>query len=116
MTMQITTPMMRNKKNSLLSAIVVTLCFVLFIFNTHFYANIQQDDTTAVVRSVAKEDTGCCVPCNDGDGGDDDTRPWMIIHVGPPKTATTTIQAGLAKYAKMLAKDDDFYFLGHTAG
>jgi hypothetical protein len=63
-----------------------------------------QDQNTSSVSSEVE-----------GTKDDDDTRPWMIIHVGPPKTATTTIQAGLAKYAKMLARDDDFYFVGHKA-
>ena len=43
-----------------------------------------------------------------------DTRPWLVLHVGPPKTATTTIQDGLALCAQQLARDDNWYFLGHS--
>ena len=48
----------------------------------------------------------------DDDNNDGDRRPWLIMHVGPPKTATTTIQEGLASIAKNLAKDDNFYYMG----
>mmetsp|Transcript_10095 Transcript_10095/g.29741 ORF Transcript_10095/g.29741 Transcript_10095/m.29741 type:complete len:330 (+) Transcript_10095:21-1010(+) len=43
-----------------------------------------------------------------------DTRPWLILHVGPPKTATTTIQDGLFEMAEQMARDDNIYFLGGT--
>eukprot|EP00536_Pseudo-nitzschia_multiseries_P008126 jgi/Psemu1/287599/fgenesh1_pg.201_\ len=39
-------------------------------------------------------------------------RPWMILHVGPPKTGTTTIRHGLERIALRLAKDDNIYFIG----
>lgn len=42
-----------------------------------------------------------------------DSRPWLILHVGPPKTATKTIQYGLKSNAQNLATDDNFYFIGH---
>ena len=40
------------------------------------------------------------------------TRPYFILHVGPPKTATTTIQCGLNFYNELLAKEDNYYYLG----
>jgi len=63
---------------------------------------------------------------NDGYGGDegeredddddvdenDDPRPWLILHIGPPKSATTTIQHGLGVHAKKLAEEDNFWYLG----
>eukprot|EP00536_Pseudo-nitzschia_multiseries_P009526 jgi/Psemu1/23436/gm1.23436_g len=43
-----------------------------------------------------------------------DNRPWMVVHVGPPKTGTTTIQQGLFKpiILRMLARQDNVYYLG----
>ena len=88
-----------------LTLVVVTVIVSLFqnrrLLN-HWEASLNVDDID--IQQMTKWE----VAKDDGD-----TRPWMIIHIGPEKTATTTIQAGLAKYAKMLAKDDDFYFLGH---
>ena len=39
-------------------------------------------------------------------------RPVFVLHVGPPKTATTTIQCGLEEHAGRLASDDSTYFVG----
>lgn len=46
------------------------------------------------------------------DDDDDDDRPWLVLHVGPPKTGTTTIQYGLEKSALQLAKEDNVYYIG----
>lgn len=46
--------------------------------------------------------------------GDEDPRPWFILHVGPQKTATTTIQEGLTMNAKMLAQRDNYYYMGKS--
>ena len=43
-------------------------------------------------------------------------RPYLILHVGPPKTGTTTIQKGLAAAARMLAEKDNYYFIGQRGG
>ena len=40
------------------------------------------------------------------------TKPNFILHIGPPKTATTYIQCGLHKLSKALANDDSYYFVG----
>eukprot|EP00536_Pseudo-nitzschia_multiseries_P017922 jgi/Psemu1/53169/gm1.53169_g len=42
-----------------------------------------------------------------------DNRPWMVVHVGPPKTGTTTIQQGLFKprIRRMLARQDNVYYV-----
>jgi len=39
-------------------------------------------------------------------------KPHFVLHVGPQKTATTTIQCGLQKYASFLAVKDSYYFIG----
>ena len=39
-------------------------------------------------------------------------KPWLIVHIGPPKTGSTTIQCGLQKLSKLLADQDKYYFLG----
>jgi hypothetical protein len=43
---------------------------------------------------------------------DEDNRPFLILHVGPPKTGSTTIQAGLVENVERLARDDNWYYLG----
>lgn len=43
-------------------------------------------------------------------------EPWFVLHIGPPKTATTTIQCGLEKHALRLAKTDGYHFLGGGCG
>lgn len=40
------------------------------------------------------------------------TKPYFVLHVGPPKTATTTIQCGLDELSAELAKDDSYFFMG----
>eukprot|EP00536_Pseudo-nitzschia_multiseries_P008583 jgi/Psemu1/305814/fgenesh1_kg.220_\ len=47
-----------------------------------------------------------------GTGTANSTRPYFILHIGPPKTATTFIQCGLQKLSKELADDDSYYFVG----
>lgn len=39
-------------------------------------------------------------------------RPYLIFHIGPPKTGTTTIQCGLRKHEEELATYDNYYYLG----
>jgi len=43
-------------------------------------------------------------------------EPWLVVHIGPPKTATTTIQCGLEKYALRLAMKDHYHFVGGGCG
>ena len=40
------------------------------------------------------------------------TKPYFVLHVGPPKTATTSIQCGLDLLSADLAKEDAYYFVG----
>jgi hypothetical protein len=40
-------------------------------------------------------------------------KPWLILHIGPPKTGSTSIQCGLHKYSKELADLDKFYYMGN---
>ena len=42
-------------------------------------------------------------------------RPWLVLHVGPPKTGTTTIQTGLDIYAPQLASTDNVFYIGIAA-
>ena len=42
--------------------------------------------------------------------------PWFVLHIGPPKTATTTIQCGLEKHSLRLAKTDGYHYLGGGCG
>ena len=42
-----------------------------------------------------------------------DEKPLLILHVGPSKTGTCTIQEYAAKHERLLRKDN-FYFLGHS--
>ena len=47
-------------------------------------------------------------------GGDSDS--WFVLHIGPPKTATTTIQCGLEKHSLRLAKTDGYHYMGGGCG
>ena len=40
------------------------------------------------------------------------TRPYLILHAGPPKTGTTSIQCGLQKNFEALMELDNYYYLG----
>lgn len=42
-------------------------------------------------------------------------KPWFVLHIGPQKTATTTIQSGLDKHSQLLAQEDRYYYLGQGA-
>jgi hypothetical protein len=39
-------------------------------------------------------------------------KPYFILHVGPPKTATTTLQCGLEELSEELAQKDSYYYVG----
>lgn len=39
-------------------------------------------------------------------------RPYLVLHIGPPKTGTTTIQCELARLNEELAKNDSYYYFG----
>ena len=40
-----------------------------------------------------------------------DDRPYFILHVGPPKSATTTLQTEMSKYGRYL-REDNYAYLG----
>ena len=44
----------------------------------------------------------------------DTDRPWMVLHIGPPKTGTTTIQKGLMLNSRLLAGYDNVFYLGQS--
>ena len=39
-------------------------------------------------------------------------RPKLILHIGPPKTGTSSIQCGLARFSGTLAQMDNYFFMG----
>jgi hypothetical protein len=39
-------------------------------------------------------------------------KPWLVIHIGPSKTATTSIQCGLQEYSLQLRGLDNYYYMG----
>jgi len=47
---------------------------------------------------------------------DNSYDPWFVLHIGPPKTATTSIQCGLEKHSLRLAKTDGYHYLGGGCG
>jgi hypothetical protein len=44
----------------------------------------------------------------------DDNKPSFVFHVGPPKTATTTLQLELTNFRETL-KEDNYWFLGTSS-
>lgn len=40
------------------------------------------------------------------------SKPYFVLHIGPPKTATTTIQCGLETLSAKLVKEDSYFFIG----
>ncbi|CAJ1964891.1 unnamed protein product [Cylindrotheca closterium] len=40
------------------------------------------------------------------------TKPTMLIHIGPPKTGTTTLQCHLGLHFAKMVEEDNFYYLG----
>eukprot|EP00531_Pseudo-nitzschia_arenysensis_P009516 CAMPEP_0116142772 /NCGR_PEP_ID=MMETSP0329-20121206/15087_1 /TAXON_ID=697910 /ORGANISM="Pseudo-nitzschia arenysensis, Strain B593" /LENGTH=705 /DNA_ID=CAMNT_0003638031 /DNA_START=151 /DNA_END=2268 /DNA_ORIENTATION=+ len=58
--------------------------------------------TTAIVETKEEH------PKNE----DNNKRPWLVLHVGPPKTGTTTIQDGLDILAPDLASNDNVFYVG----
>lgn len=67
-------------------------------------------NTTPIVNDAAKEE----IEHNSKNitAVVDENKPYFIFHVGPPKTATTTIQCALHAHASELATLDSYYFLG----
>jgi hypothetical protein len=43
-----------------------------------------------------------------------DDLPIFLLHIGPPKTATTTIQCGLHHLSKSLAEEDSYFYVGKS--
>lgn len=39
-------------------------------------------------------------------------KPWLILHIGPSKTGSTTIQCGLDQNSHILRDLDNYYYLG----
>eukprot|EP00527_Entomoneis_sp_CCMP2396_P002295 CAMPEP_0198149992 /NCGR_PEP_ID=MMETSP1443-20131203/48943_1 /TAXON_ID=186043 /ORGANISM="Entomoneis sp., Strain CCMP2396" /LENGTH=231 /DNA_ID=CAMNT_0043815173 /DNA_START=54 /DNA_END=746 /DNA_ORIENTATION=+ len=133
-----------NRKIMRLYAFLVVLSIGMIISNSHLDDNNNDQDnegssvTTVSTRkfesSSSPNNTNSAAgiislsgnenqvdDSNDNDNDNDvdvdvDNRPWMILHVGPPKTGTTTIQSGLNTMAKMLAEKDNIYYVGERMG
>ena len=43
---------------------------------------------------------------------DDKNKQFFILHIGPTKTGSTSIQCGLSEYSKHLAEEDGYYYIG----
>jgi hypothetical protein len=72
---------------------------------SHLLLQYDEDTTTA------NQATPSLKPVHDV-VEDHPTKPYFIFHLGPPKTATTTIQCALDKYSISLARLDSHYFIG----
>lgn len=48
------------------------------------------------------------------DGESKEQKPYFILHVGPPKTATTTLQTEMTKYGEQLDRDN-YVYLGQVS-
>lgn len=41
-------------------------------------------------------------------------KPYFVLHIGPPKSATTAIQCGLERISGELARQDGYFYLGNA--
>ena len=96
---------------------------LLFTHNTTAFGatNVEAAVEDAKNRAIAEANEMfvdlAASPPSDTLGGDvNDADPWFVLHIGPPKTATTTIQCGLERYSLRLAKADGYHFLGGGCG
>lgn len=51
-------------------------------------------------------------PNNDTSNNSESSHPTLVLHVGPHKTATSTIQCSLTRYQEKLLKETDVTYLG----
>ena len=67
---------------------------------------IETNSTTAESKEITSRNI------TDSNITSSNNKPYFILHVGPPKTATTTIQCGLHHYSQQLALNHSYYFVG----
>ena len=71
----------------------------------------EAETQTKIIERTRNNDHG-----KNNDNDNDNDASWLVIHIGPPKTATTTIQCGLEQYSLRLAIQDKYHFLGGGCG
>lgn len=113
----------RKQQNSLLLIFMIATVSLMWL-QTHF-EEIRREtttvDTTQRVRSVTNRNKMASPPSarNSVDTSDPsasaNTAPLFVLHVGPPKTGTSTIQ-GVARNHEDILQQDNMYYLGHYAG
>ena len=76
---------------------------------------VSHEQATAIATTTAKQlFVDLDLDPNPKNSNADD--PWFVLHIGPPKTATTSIQCGLERHALRLAKTDGYHYLGGGCG
>jgi hypothetical protein len=84
----------------------------------HHHHHHHHDEQTSSIGEI-KSKTESITSSLFDDKNDDTTskqegRPFFIIHIGPAKTATTSIQCGLERISGELARLDNFYYVGNS--
>ena len=106
-------PQRCNVVISTISCIIVSTLFLMFQSSlmisdlkvSKYVISEEASETIAAVPNSSKLN----VPKNS-------SKPYFVFHVGPPKTATTTIQCGLSDVSGLLASKDSYYYLGKPCG
>ena len=95
--------------------LIVTLAF-LTIWKSSTYTSTQKEgraSTDVVLRSLLNHVSNETKNHSKRSiGTNPTTKPHFILHIGPPKTATTYIQCNLQKLSEVLADDDSYFFVG----
>ncbi len=80
--------------------------------NTTITSEAATNDTTTATTTAAAEDDITLFSNVTGTGtGTGTVRPKLILHLGPPKTSTSTIQCSLGQIQEILNKDN-YYYIG----
>lgn len=79
--------------------------------NANVNVNVNIDENNPGIEEQDASRDPAQLPSG-GKDDEEDPRPWLILHIGPPKSATTTIQHGLVIHGKKLAERDNFYYMG----
>lgn len=88
-----------------ISIIAVSLCMLWKSSTLIFTLNGEQAASDLVPESTVGRMSK---------SGNSTTKPYFILHIGPPKTATTYIQCNLQQLSKGLAYDDSYFFVGKS--
>lgn len=106
-----------RRRHILLVPLLFVFGFQLFQFRIDHlqdFVNPNKSSSELVSQSHSTTDN------NHNDRGDNQNnntvsrtdRPYLVLHIGPPKTATTAIQCELARLNEELAKNDSYYYFG----